>query len=92
MACLNRDQLHNNSLAGDNAVVAAHADAEVYCFHPYGSRHTPLFVTIGGGRDGQVCGCLAARDGIKTGTHTPNGQDAYDGKLVVHFAKQTIDE
>ena len=31
----------------------------------------------------QVCGTLAARDGIKTGPRTPNGQDAYDGKLIV---------
>ena len=28
-------------------------------------------------------GTLCARDGIKTGPHTPNGEDAYDRKLVV---------
>lgn len=31
----------------------------------------------------EVCGTLAARDGIKTGPGCPNGQDAYDGKIVV---------
>ena len=30
------------------------------------------------------CGTLCARDGIKTGRRTPNGQDAFDKKLVVH--------
>lgn len=28
-------------------------------------------------------GTLCARDGIKTGPHSPNGEDAYDRKLVV---------
>ena len=28
-------------------------------------------------------GTLCARDGIKTGPHTPNGEDAYDRKLIV---------
>lgn len=28
------------------------------------------------------CGTLTARDGIKTGSGTPNGEDAYDKKLV----------
>ena len=28
-------------------------------------------------------GTLCARDGIKTGPSTPNGEDAYDRKLVV---------
>ena len=28
-------------------------------------------------------GTLCARDGIKTGSGTPNGEDAYDRKLVV---------
>ena len=36
-----------------------------------------------GGSNPQVCGTLAARDGFKTGPRTPNGQDAYDGKLIV---------
>lgn len=31
----------------------------------------------------EVCGTLAERDGIKTGPGCPNGQDAYDGKVVV---------
>lgn len=30
-----------------------------------------------------VCGTLCARDGIKTGARTPNGQDAFDRKLIV---------
>lgn len=30
-----------------------------------------------------ICGTLAWRDGFKTGPATPNGQDAYDGKLIV---------
>ena len=34
-------------------------------------------------------GTLCARDGIKTGDHTPNGQDAYDNKLVV-YRHQTV--
>lgn len=33
----------------------------------------------------KVAGTLCWRDGFKTGTHTPNGQDAYDFKLVVEF-------
>ena len=28
-------------------------------------------------------GTLCARDGIKTGPHSPNGEDAYDRKLIV---------
>lgn len=30
-----------------------------------------------------ACGTLCARDGIKTGPGCPNGQDAWDGKLIV---------
>ena len=33
-------------------------------------------------------GTLAARDGIKTGPSTPNGEDAYDRKLVVMRIKR----
>ena len=40
-------------------------------------------VQIASGTNPQVCGTLAARDGIKTGSRTPNGQDAGEGKLVV---------
>ena len=29
------------------------------------------------------CGTLCARDGFKTGPRTPNGQDAFDRKLIV---------
>ena len=32
-----------------------------------------------------VCGTLCARDGIKTGARTPNGQDAQDHKLIVQY-------
>lgn len=32
-------------------------------------------------------GTLCWRDGYKTGTSTPNGQDAYDGKLICSFAE-----
>ncbi len=46
--------------------------------------HRPRRATqTGGGTNPQVCGTLAARDGFKTGPRTPNGQDAYDGKLIV---------
>ena len=38
---------------------------------------------ISGGSNPQVCGTLAARDGFKTGPRNPDGQDAYDGKLIV---------
>ena len=31
----------------------------------------------------EVVGTLCARDGIKTGPGCPNGQDAWDGKLIV---------
>ena len=41
------------------------------------------FRQVSGGSNPQVCGTLAARDGFKTGPRTPNGQDAYDGKLIV---------
>lgn len=41
------------------------------------------FRQISGGSNPQVCGTLAARDGFKTGPRPPNGQDAYDGKLIV---------
>ena len=34
-------------------------------------------------------GTLCARDGIKTGPHTPNGEDAYDRKLIVTKRKKT---
>lgn len=34
-------------------------------------------------------GTLCARDGIKTGPHTPNGEDAYDRKLIVTMRKKT---
>lgn len=34
-------------------------------------------------------GTLCARDGIKTGPHSPNGEDAYDRKLVVMRKKRT---
>ena len=30
-----------------------------------------------------IVGTLCARDGIKTGPGCPNGQDAWDGKLIV---------
>lgn len=30
-----------------------------------------------------AAGTLCARDGIKTGAGSPNGQDAWDGKLIV---------
>lgn len=33
-------------------------------------------------------GTLCARDGIKTGPHSPNGEDAYDRKLVVMRMKR----
>ena len=33
-------------------------------------------------------GTLCARDGIKTGPSTPNGEDAYDRKLVVMRIKR----
>lgn len=33
-------------------------------------------------------GTLCARDGIKTGPHTPNGEDAYDRKLVAMRVKR----
>lgn len=33
-------------------------------------------------------GTLCARDGIKTGPHSPNGEDAYDRKLVVMRKKR----
>lgn len=33
-------------------------------------------------------GTLCARDGIKTGPHSPNGEDAYDRKLVVMRIKR----
>ena len=33
-------------------------------------------------------GTLCARDGIKTGPSTPNGEDAYDRKLVVMKMKR----
>ena len=33
-------------------------------------------------------GTLCARDGIKTGSHTPNGEDAYDRKLVAMVLKR----
>lgn len=33
-------------------------------------------------------GTLCARDGIKTGPKTPNGEDAYDRKLVVMSKKR----
>ena len=33
-------------------------------------------------------GTLCARDGIKTGPGTPNGEDAYDRKLVVMRMKK----
>lgn len=32
-----------------------------------------------------VSGTLCWRDGFKTGPSTPNGQDAYDGKLICAF-------
>ena len=35
-------------------------------------------------------GTLCARDGIKTGPHSPNGEDAYDRKLIV-MRKKTIE-
>lgn len=38
---------------------------------------------FGSGRQRSVAGTLCYRDGFKTGASTPNGQDAYDGKLVV---------
>ena len=34
-------------------------------------------------------GTLCARDGIKTGPHTPNGEDAYDRKLIVTMRKKS---
>jgi hypothetical protein len=33
-------------------------------------------------------GTLCARDGIKTGPHSPNGEDAYDRKLVVMMKRK----
>lgn len=36
-------------------------------------------------------GTLCARDGIKTGPHSPNGEDAYDRKLIVMRKKKTIE-
>lgn len=33
-------------------------------------------------------GTLCARDGIKTGPHSPNGEDAYDRKLVVMIKRR----
>lgn len=33
-------------------------------------------------------GTLCARDGIKTGPHSPNGEDAYDRKLVAMVLKR----
>ena len=35
-------------------------------------------------------GTLCARDGIKTGPHSPNGEDAYDRKLVVMKTKKRL--
>ena len=50
-----------------------------------------------GGRTYQIlftldfAGTLCARDGIKTGLGTPNGEDSYDRKLVVMRRKKTED-
>ena len=49
-----------------------------------------VFTQVSAGSNPQVCGTLAARDGIKTGQRTPNGQDAYDGKLIV--AKPAVED
>ena len=35
-------------------------------------------------------GTLCARDGIKTGPHSPNGEDAYDRKLICMKMKRKV--
>ncbi len=57
--------------------VSPHGTSVPFCARP--RRATQM----SGGTNPQVCGTLAARDGFKTGPRTPNGQDAYDGKLIV---------
>ena len=73
----------NNS----NEVLPTFVAADSKGVRPHSARdgkyvlHT--FRQVSGGSNPQVCGTLAARDGFKTGPRTPNGQDAYDGKLIV---------